>query len=79
MTRGAHRAEEDGARRHLQVGVGGDDDGVIAPQFQDAAAKAARDRLRHVAPHVGGAGEGDQRHAGVVEHHFSNLGAAADQ
>ena len=46
LTGGAHRAEEDGAQRQVEVGVGLDDDGVVAAELEDAAAEASWRRLR---------------------------------
>src|SRR2546425_2160651 len=44
------------------------DDGVVAAQFQQAAAEAARDLLVDGAADLGRAGEADQRHARSEEH-----------
>ena len=68
LTGGAHRAEEDRAQGEVEVGVGLDDDGVVAAEFEDAAAEALGAGLGDVPAHLGRAGEGDQRDARVVDH-----------
>jgi hypothetical protein len=73
---GAHRAKEDGARGQVQIGVVGDDDGVVAAQLQNGAAKAPGHGLADAAAGANRAGEGDQRQALVVGHELTH-GAVA--
>ncbi len=69
---GADGAEQNGARGQVQVGRGGDDDGVVAAQFEQRAAQAALTTFADVAAHVGRAGGGDERQALVVGQSFAD-------
>ena len=53
---GAVGAEQDAAQRQVEVGAGGDDDGVVAAQLQQAAAKTGGHPGAHGPAHAGGAG-----------------------
>ena len=48
------------AHGEVQVGAGGDDDGVVAAQFEEGAAQAAADDFADVPAHLGRAGGGDR-------------------
>lgn len=67
LARGADGAEEDRRDGYFEVGVFGHDDGVVTAQLEDRAAETAGHHLGDAAPHLGGAGEGDQRQARVVD------------
>jgi hypothetical protein len=65
LSGGADRAEHHRAQREIEVGGLVDDHRVVARAFEQAAAHALRDLLRDAAPDCAGAGEGDQRYAGI--------------
>ena len=75
---GADRAEEHGAHRHVEVGVGGDDDGVVAAELEQRPAEAPGDHLGDAPADRRRPGEGDERQAGVGEHPFADGAAGAD-
>ena len=72
---GADGAEYDGRNRQFQIGAVVDDDGVVAAQFQQGTAHAARHALADHAADVGRAGEADQRHAFIVHEVLGDFGA----
>ncbi len=72
---GTDGAEHDARHGQLQVGGFVQDDGVIATQFQQAAAEAACDLFVDGAADLGRAGEADQRHATVIDHLLRQRGA----
>ena len=65
LARRAHRAEQDGAQCHVQVGVGRDDHRVVAAELEDAAAEARRHARADRAAHARRAGGRDQAIAGL--------------
>ena len=57
----ADRAEQDRARRQIEVRVLGDDDRVVAAELEDGAAEPLRHRRGDVLADLRGAGERDER------------------
>ncbi len=79
LATGAHGAEDGGGDGHVEVGTGGDDDGVVAAQLQQAFAHAGGHGLADGFAHAGAAGGADQGNAVVGGHGFTDLGVADDQ
>jgi hypothetical protein len=63
---GADGAEEDGARREVEVRVLGDDDGVVAAELEDRAAEPRRHRRGDVFADLRRARERDERQPPVL-------------
>ena len=74
-----HSREQDAAHGQVQVGARGQDHGVVATQFEDAAAETGSNTWAHFTTHAGAAGGADQRHARVVDHGFAGFTAADNQ
>ena len=72
-------AEHDRRHREIQIGRLIDDDGVVAAELEQALAQARGDALADLAAHRGRAGEGDQRHARIVDEARGELGAGVDE
>ena len=79
LSGGTHRSEYHRRHRQLQVGVFGEDNRVIAAQFQDVASHPLGDHFGHMATRPGRAGKGDQVHPGVLHHRLPNGGGIPDQ
>ena len=75
---GADGAEQDGADGKLEVGVLGDDDGVVAAQFEECAAEAAGDDFGDAAPDGRRTGERNQRQATIRQHRLADRAAGSD-
>ena len=79
LAAGADRAKQNRPARHFQVGGWRHDDGVVAAQFQDAAAEARRDARTDDVAHGGAAGGRDHRHARIVNQRRADLAAADNE
>ena len=75
---GPHGPEEGSADDQFQVGILGDDDRVVATQFQQAAAESLGDRGPHVPAHPAGSRGADQRQASIGDHGLADLVVTAD-
>jgi hypothetical protein len=60
--------EEDGADGEAWVGIGSDDDAVVATEFEQRAAEAGANGFGDLAAHAAGARGGDEGDAAVVDH-----------
>lgn len=78
LARRAHRPERDRAQREVEIGRGRDDRGVVAAQFQDAAAEAGGDGAPHLAAHPGRAGCRHHRHVRMLGQPLAQF-ASTDQ
>ena len=76
LARRAHGAEDDGAHRQVQIGRGGDHHGIVAPQLQNALAKAGRHLGAHGAAHAAGACGGHQRDLRAVHQGLRDIAVA---
>ena len=76
---GADGAKQNCARCQFQIGRGGDNDGVVAAQFQQRPAQAALHFLGEVAAHFGGAGGGEEGKTRVAGHGPAHLAPADDE
>ncbi len=75
---GTHCAKQHRPHRHVEVSIGGDDDSVVATQFEDRFTEAAGDGLGYLAAGAGATGKRNQRQAGVFGHALTNYGTVAD-
>ena len=74
----AHRRKGHAAQGQVKVRGGGDDGGVVAAEFKQAASKAGRDARANLAPHAGGPCGRNQRHLGAIHQRLAQR-APADQ
>jgi hypothetical protein len=74
----AHRAEGDGAQRHVEIGGRADDAGIVAAEFEDRAGETLGETRADIAAHAGRAGGRDERHLRMVDQRFAD-GAVADE
>ena len=75
---GADGPEHNPARGQLQVGARGDNDCIVAAQFEQCAAQAARNNLADVPPHPSRAGGRDERDSGVGSQAFADCFVITD-
>ena len=75
---GAHRAEEDGAHGHVQVGAWAEDHRVVAAQLKNAAGETRGDFGCHFTAHARAAGGADQGDARVIHQRSAGVAAADD-
>ena len=65
---GAHGTEYDRPDGHIQIGMRGDDNGIIAPQLEQGPAQAGSYRLSYFFAHPGGTGSRQQGQAAIMGH-----------
>ena len=78
LATGSHGAKHGSRNHHFEVGIGLDDDGVVAPELQQALAEACGHGLGDNLAHSDGPRRGNQGHALVVGHHFTDGVVALD-
>ena len=66
LSGGADRAEQNRGHHQVKVGVLVDDDGVVATELEQAAAKASRDALADASANVRGSGKAHEGNTLVV-------------
>ena len=76
---GADRAEQDRARREIEVGVLGDDDRVVAAELEDRPAEAFGHRRRNVLADLRRARERDERQPAIAEHALADGAPGTDR
>ena len=79
LASGTHRPKQHRPYRHVEVGIGSDDDGVVATEFEDRFAKAPGDGLGYFAAGTGATGKRNQGQAGVFGHALANHGPITDR
>ena len=70
---GAHGTEQNRPDGHVQIRARGEDHGVIATQFQNAASEPCGDLRSHFTPHTGAACGADQRYTRVIDQGFAGV------
>ena len=75
LTCRAHRAEQNGAYRHVQIRTRPQDHGVVTAQFKNAAGKARGNFRCHFTAHARAAGGADQGHTRVIDQGFASVAA----
>ena len=79
LARRADGAEHERGHREVEIRALIDDHGVVAAEFQEAAAEAGGDAHADLAPDVRGTGEGDECHPPIVDECGCEFGAGVDE
>ena len=73
LTAGAHSAKHRSRNDHLQIGIGLDDDGVVATEFEQALAESCGNSLSDNLAHADGSRCGHEGNPLVLGHHLTHF------